>query len=612
MTATLLPLAKQQYFDASGNPLSGGKVYTYAAGTSTPQTTYQDAAATIPNANPVILDSRGEAQIFWTGSYKVTLKTSADVTIWTVDNVTATDMAAAIAAAIAANNVTLAAAGGSALVGFQQAGTGAIATTAQAKMRRIIDAADFGVVADGTTDDTTNLQRALDYIGGLGGGDLMLPIGTMIINQSVLVWSGTRVIGKGRKASIIKAKQGGGFVGTNAGLTCFLLRNKNYSVSALTDADIAIISTGFDYGTVTVAGGGAHCIAMRYVDGVTIRDCYGTKGENTTALLACRDTMTENCEAYNQSNAFFDHWDGAGTAKVIGCVGRNDGGTFVAQGIQFTGTGSAFEDRSTTDCWAAFNYLENVRGATSQSSAIIANANDAGSSTYRMRSICNVVKNSDMGIIWEGAGGQHMSLNDTLVGVDKLPVALQTGSSGSPAACDISGLLLIDCNHLVGNIAMIQLAGSNNRVRDLKIQNTGAAAYQTIVWFTSAAASCKIELTDCPSGTAARVADNGTGSIVIDDDRALTATSSAGYSVLPGEKTIVFSAGSTVTLPSAASFPGRELHLSVTAASAVISGSSNVVPLAGGAAGTAILAATAGKWAHLVSNGTNWQIVAAN
>jgi len=92
MTVAILPNPKQQYFSTAGKPLSGGKVYTYAAGTSTPKATYSDAAGTIPNANPVILDSRGEATIFWSGTYKVVLTTSADATIYTQDNITSSDV----------------------------------------------------------------------------------------------------------------------------------------------------------------------------------------------------------------------------------------------------------------------------------------------------------------------------------------------------------------------------------------------------------------------------------------------------------------------------------------------------------------------------------------
>ena len=80
-----MPNGKQQYFDNNGDPLSGGKLYTYASGTSTPKTTYSDAAGTIPNDNPVILDARGEAVIFWSGTYKVILKDSVDATVYTVD-----------------------------------------------------------------------------------------------------------------------------------------------------------------------------------------------------------------------------------------------------------------------------------------------------------------------------------------------------------------------------------------------------------------------------------------------------------------------------------------------------------------------------------------------
>lgn len=85
----LLPVLRQRYFDADGNPLAGGKLYTYQAGTTTPQATYTDSTGSTPNANPVVLDANGEATL-WVDpelSYKFVLKTSADVTQWTVDNV---------------------------------------------------------------------------------------------------------------------------------------------------------------------------------------------------------------------------------------------------------------------------------------------------------------------------------------------------------------------------------------------------------------------------------------------------------------------------------------------------------------------------------------------
>ena len=78
-----------QFFYDTGAPLSGGKLYTYAAGTSTPKATYTDASGSTPNANPVVLDAAGRATVFLTGSYKFTLKTSGDVLVKETDNVTA-------------------------------------------------------------------------------------------------------------------------------------------------------------------------------------------------------------------------------------------------------------------------------------------------------------------------------------------------------------------------------------------------------------------------------------------------------------------------------------------------------------------------------------------
>jgi hypothetical protein len=77
-----------QYLDNNGDPLSGGKLYFYDTGTTTPKTTYSDAAQTLTNTNPVILDADGRAgDIFYSGDAKLVIKTSADVTLETVDPV---------------------------------------------------------------------------------------------------------------------------------------------------------------------------------------------------------------------------------------------------------------------------------------------------------------------------------------------------------------------------------------------------------------------------------------------------------------------------------------------------------------------------------------------
>ena len=87
----LLAYPRFKALDHAGNPLSGGLVYTYTAGTTTNKATYPTDADAIAGTNaldnPVVLDANGESTIYLNGSYKILLKNSAGVTQWTLDNV---------------------------------------------------------------------------------------------------------------------------------------------------------------------------------------------------------------------------------------------------------------------------------------------------------------------------------------------------------------------------------------------------------------------------------------------------------------------------------------------------------------------------------------------
>lgn len=79
----------QQFFDNNGNPLAGGKLYTYEAGTTTNKVTYTSEDETTANSNPIILDAGGRADIWLeSGSYKLVLDDSADVLVKQVDDIT--------------------------------------------------------------------------------------------------------------------------------------------------------------------------------------------------------------------------------------------------------------------------------------------------------------------------------------------------------------------------------------------------------------------------------------------------------------------------------------------------------------------------------------------
>lgn len=83
-----------QFFDNNGAPLTGGKLYTYAAGTTTPQATYTTSAGNVARTNPVVLNAAGRVpdggEIWITSqAYKFVLTDANDVLIATYDNVVA-------------------------------------------------------------------------------------------------------------------------------------------------------------------------------------------------------------------------------------------------------------------------------------------------------------------------------------------------------------------------------------------------------------------------------------------------------------------------------------------------------------------------------------------
>jgi hypothetical protein len=373
-----------------------------------------------------------------------------------------------------------------------------------------------GASGDGFTDDTDAIQRVLDRVRLAGGGAVYLPPGTYTISRSLRIGSRTRLHGAGA-ASIIKAKQVG-YAGVNGGSygtqNCQLIQNYNFAAATLVDTSIVIEDLAFDWGRVTIAGGGAHSISLRMVDRVRIRGCSSTGGENVTALLACKDTLTEACDGLNVSNCFFDHWDGASSARVVNCVGRVTAGT-IAQGIQFTGTGSNHQARSSTDALVMGCSMYGVRNKGS-SSAIIANANQGASSAYRLRSIGNYVEDSDIGLCFQGSGGQHLSMGDAFHSVTAVPIFLHGDASGYPANCRVIDPHLVDCNHLLANVALISVAGTGHQIKGVKVTNTGAAPYRLIAYLASSAMYCFVEIDSAPSGLTGRVSNRGIRCTVVD------------------------------------------------------------------------------------------------
>jgi hypothetical protein len=165
---------KVQFFDLNGNCLSGGKVYVYAAGTTTNKTSYTIPACTggSENTQPVILDSRGEANIYVLGDCKIKVQDFTSADVYTLDNVQ--DINATITAKGVEILATLAASSGSSLVGYLPAGTGGVASTVQAQLRKAIMADGYATVAQA------------DAIAFAAGADLIFPPGSYTTSASTI------------------------------------------------------------------------------------------------------------------------------------------------------------------------------------------------------------------------------------------------------------------------------------------------------------------------------------------------------------------------------------------------------------------------------------------
>ena len=166
-----------QLLDNNGVILSGGKIYTYAAGTTTPQATYTDLLGITAHANPIILDSAGRVpggEIWLTGgaSYKFLIETSTGILLNTYDNIFGINDLSFVTGTVSSTNVS-----------FLQAGIGAVTRTAQSKMRDAVSANDFGAVGDGVADDTTAIQTAINYCVA-NQKDLLIP-GLSFISASL-------------------------------------------------------------------------------------------------------------------------------------------------------------------------------------------------------------------------------------------------------------------------------------------------------------------------------------------------------------------------------------------------------------------------------------------
>ena len=314
MSVKLSPLAGAgwQFFDSSGVPLAGGLLYTYLAGTTTPETSYTSIAGDIANSNPIVLDSAGRlSNPVWlteNTAYKFILQNSSGVQIWSFDNITGiNDFASATAQIFADLANTSNNAKGDALIGFKQSNASgflanAVASTVNVKLQEWKTPQDFGAKGDGVTDDTAALNNAFS-----SGYPIYIPDTDSFYMISSTVTIRSNILCEG------SLKTTAGFTGTavafDNAFRCVIQGLKVYSTDLRTAGTIGIavsnffmtlkdctVAYGFDYGIV-VSSFGVTLYNCQVMGNKTNLSAYAPSGtQEINALLVLGGTYDSATE----------------------------------------------------------------------------------------------------------------------------------------------------------------------------------------------------------------------------------------------------------------------------------------------------------------------------
>jgi len=636
-----------QFFDNNGAPLAGGLIYTYAAGTTTPQATYTTSVGSIANSNPIVLNSAGRVpnEIWLTSgvSYKFVLKDSTGVQIGSYDNLSSVNDFTSVF-------TTLAASSGSSLIGYTQGSTNAVATTVQSKLREVVSVKDFGAVGDGSTNDTSAIQNALNYVSSVGGGIVHLPAGDYVVSE-LDVPSDVTLQGEINGYSYTTAKSTSILTCTTGVYAVMLegratLRDIGINSNASTSGPPYAVQ-GVEYGVVIYFGSTVmtNVSVYGFQYGVTIAN-----GGNSNIFENCAFNWNSKAGFVNTvgSQAAFDlyhpnlpypqylgsnYFEVSTIYTLRNCnISRNRFGVIIRDG-------SPFMDRVLIESnfYAGIVYLygsiDNSSSGSYYGAYIEANwASYDVSVTYDFSSIkvlylsagtpWTLVQNANTAI---NEAGFQMYFYSSVVG--NVFTQLEFHRTSVVNSSGTKQLWLQSAYCPVFNFMGSSGGDQTNAVRFNGSGGQLCTAAQFIQYLGTLPAtlgnrgvSYAYETGQSNGGiTATSGYYRGLAGNVTYFATPKPVTSLGNYTAAPEDTSIIFNYAGTATLtlrPATETgvYPqeGRWIYVKTITANTVISASSNIVPLAGGAAGTAILAATAGKWAMLQSDGTNWVIMAAN
>ncbi len=282
MTAAIATIPKKQFFKANGDPLVGGRLYTYLAGTSTPTATWQEEDQTTLNTNPIILDGRGEC-LLWLApgqQYRLALHDAADALIWSVD-----DVGGGVSAGALGNTTDIAQ--GDALVGVRFPAAGATGTTQHEHNAREIWIEDFGALTDGS-DSTLAINAAFAAAKAFGGAQVRAGRGTFSCNASLTMQgSGISFIGQGKGATRIAINHNAGEPG---------IRIANLAVPGRIERCGVFAMTLVHAVTPAPAVQLTDMIRAEYVRGLAIMGVDVENGKATARVSGCSDVAIDSVD----------------------------------------------------------------------------------------------------------------------------------------------------------------------------------------------------------------------------------------------------------------------------------------------------------------------------
>jgi hypothetical protein len=340
MTVNLSALAGagQQFFSDSGVPLAGGKLYSYVAGTTTPQATYTSASGSTAHSNPIVLNSAGRVatgEIWLTAgsNYKFALYTSADVLITTWDNITSIN-----GTGIASNAEN---------VQYDPPFSSSVSTTVEAKLAQSVSILDFGTnTVPGITDMSAALAAALQ-----SGKPIYIPSGTYYI-ATAATYAGSVVMYGDGDASILTSN-GNLFSASNASnsmLRDFRITRKN------NPATVIRAYPNFASWTISTNGNG-------YMPG--INDDDGAYAALTTAQKAETGTWIQLTAAANNAGAMGNNISVENISSNFGSIIIENCNNVTVRGCRLRG------ERASASCIWIKNYQAVALGSPKATNIVI-------------------------------------------------------------------------------------------------------------------------------------------------------------------------------------------------------------------------------------------------